>query len=293
MKKTFYFLELILAFAIIFVFSLQSGFAYEFGDEGSTNDADQIDQLSELDDGSELSDDYAGMNGEIDGGERTGGKWAFAGTRCCSASPMGTIKMQSESLDGNILKISVIAENLQKPALGLSFGLDYEGKNLAFLRYQPGDFLENGGDPFYLVTPNKTNSALIFGETLRQNDKFPLGGGKIVDFYFQILKKSELKFSFKNGVVSTLDTVRQDIDKIDWTDLVLDKDGKQLSIDVPTNENPENSAKIQPNSFSLMNFGFGFGSALVFTMLPIAIFWLISRPKRRSFKHTMEPVNFK
>ncbi|MDA1060331.1 MAG: hypothetical protein O3B47_00895 [bacterium] len=141
---------------------------------------------------------------------------------------MGKVIMDSEFLDGDILKISVIAQDMLTPVLGLAFHLDFDEENLSFLRYDPGDFLERGGDPFYLVTKDLSGDKLFFGETLRRDDGFPVGEGIITDFYFQILDKRAFYFSFENGVISTLDTVRQDIDKIVWEDLYLDENGEMI-----------------------------------------------------------------
>jgi len=133
------------------------------------------------------------------------------------------IFLSGEFLDHDIVKISAIASNMQTPVLGLAFHLKYDAAGLSFLRYDPGNFLEKGGDPFYLVS----NSAdrLIFGETLRRNDSFPIGGGEVAYFYFQEIDPSQEKyvFEFTNGVVSTVDTVRQDISGIVFAGLTLDK----------------------------------------------------------------------
>lgn len=138
----------------------------------------------------------------------------------------GRVFMDGEFLDGDLLKIFVIAEDMKTPVLGIAFHLQYEPEKLAFLRYEPGVFLENGGDPFYLV--HVENGKIVFGETLRRDDAFPVGGAEIAYFYFQILDGEEFTFKFNNGVISTLDTIRQDIDKIQWDDLLLSKNGERL-----------------------------------------------------------------
>lgn len=169
-------------------------------------------------------------------GMEKGGKIAFAdelnaqntdgllGFFSFKEDQFGKIHMKGEFLDGDLLKISVLAEDLESPVLGLAFHLNYEGSKLAFLRYVPGTFLERGGDPFYLVSKDAAKEKLIFGETLRREDSFPLGGGQIVDFYFQIIEESSYNFKFDRAVVSILDTVRQDLDKVEWQDLILDRE---------------------------------------------------------------------
>ncbi|MCX6734303.1 MAG: hypothetical protein NTZ25_00130 [Candidatus Peregrinibacteria bacterium] len=144
----------------------------------------------------------------------------------------GSIDMQAEPLDHDILKISVMTIDMSTPVLGMAFHLNYDGDKIKFLKYEPGDFLEQGGDPFYLVQNDAKKNQIVFGETLRRDDKFPKGSGKVADFYFQISKRELLNFNFKQGAVSTLDTVRQDIDKIVWNDLSLDKNGKKITDEI-------------------------------------------------------------
>lgn len=137
----------------------------------------------------------------------------------------GKMLMKGEFLDGDLLKISVLAEDVTTPILGTAFHLQYEGSKVSFLKYEPGDFLEKGGDPFYLVKNDEKSGEVIFGETLRRGDNFPLGGGKVTDFYFQIATDSDqFDFAFSKGVVSTLDSVRQDLDRIDWENFSLKHD---------------------------------------------------------------------
>lgn len=136
---------------------------------------------------------------------------------------MGIMKMEGEFLNGDILKVSVTSEDMLSPVLGLAFYLSYEKEKLAFLKYEPGKFLERGGDPFYLVQKKEAEGRLIFGETLRRDDDFPIGGDIVADFYFQILRDEEFEFGFSNGVVSTLNVVRQDLDKIVWEDAMFER----------------------------------------------------------------------
>jgi len=143
---------------------------------------------------------------------------------------MGEMALEGEFLDGNLLKISIVAGDMMQPVLGIAFNLNFESEDLDFLKYEPGEFLERGGDPFYLV--KNEESRVIFGETLRREDSFPVGRGIVAEFYFQILEENEFNFSFYNGVVSTLDVVRQDIDKILWEDLVVSRGDDEILVDL-------------------------------------------------------------
>lgn len=147
-----------------------------------------------------------------------------------AAETMGEVSMSGSRLDEDILKLSVQVEQIGSPVLGTAFHLLYPEDNLAFLRYQPGEFLERGGDPFYLVKDD--GGRIYFGQTLRSDDRFPIGKGLVVDFYFQILREAAADLSFENGVISTLDTVRQDLNNIDWVDYtwVPDQDDEAVEL---------------------------------------------------------------
>lgn len=141
---------------------------------------------------------------------------------------MGVVKMEADFLDDDILKITVLAQDMLSPVLGAAFHLDFPFEDLAFLRYEPGEFLENGGDPFYLVKAD--GSEIVFGESLRRDDDFPLGSGILVNFYFQILETKGYSFEFQKAVVSSLDSVRQDLDNIVFEDLFVEKTEEVLAL---------------------------------------------------------------
>lgn len=188
----------------------------------------------------------------------------------------GKVSMLGEFLDGDILKISVNTENIQQPVLGLAFHLSFDPEKLKFLRYDPGDFLEIGGDPFYLVTLSDQKDKIIFGETLRYNDSFPVGGGLIADFYFQIENGNEFDFTFEKGVVSTLDPTRQDIDKINWEPLNLARSRAKQIFDYTKNAVTNISGGNSP-----INLIFVFGSVLLLFM------FIFSRKfPKNSLKHS-------
>lgn len=199
----------------------------------------------------------------------------------------GIIDMQAEPLDHDILKISVMSIDMSTPVLGLAFHLNYDGDKIKFLKYEPGDFLEEGGDPFYLVQNDAKKNEIIFGETLRRDDKFPTGGGKVADFYFQISKREAMNFNFKQGAVSTLDTVRQDIDKIAWNDLSLDKNGKKITDEI-LSLNLNGDEKIEVDSFNLPE---NFGVILAMGVVIIGLgSWIFVNNKKRKFHRSVTSI---
>ncbi|PIR54616.1 hypothetical protein COU74_04990 [Candidatus Peregrinibacteria bacterium CG10_big_fil_rev_8_21_14_0_10_36_19] len=144
------------------------------------------------------------------------------------AAEIGKIQMSHSFLDRDLIEISVNAKDLSKQVLGIAFNLKYD-ENLAFLKYEPGNFLEQGGDPFYLV---HDNGKIIFGETLRRNDEFPSGSGEVAKFVFEVKKGEKFQFDFEKGVVSTPETVQQDLDGIKWENLVANMKRQKSSFEL-------------------------------------------------------------
>ncbi len=144
------------------------------------------------------------------------GEWDGEDDAGVTEEYMGVVRLEGEFLNGDILQVGVRVEHVASTVLGISFHLNYEDEKLEFLRYEPGEFLERGGDPFYLV--QNMNGKVVFGETLRRGDDYPIGEGEIVKMYFQIIEDGVFAFNFERGVISTLDIVRQDLDMIDWQD---------------------------------------------------------------------------
>ncbi len=209
----------------------------------------------------------------------------------------GLVSLDGEFLNHDIVRVTARIEGLQTPVLGMAFHLKYEAEALTFLRYDPGSFLEAGGDPFYLVMASKDSvgaesGELIFGETLRRNDDFPIGDGVVAEFYFQELAPSDeavYEFVFENGVVSTLDTVRQDLAGIEFVDLVLNEAGvgeeTEAGIEVPGAGNT-----YAANASGVFEQG-ALGGSVIWLVLGIGIlfsasFWYLFKAKtKRKFAH--------
>lgn len=236
------------------------GEEFEYFDEGAEGWGESFDEWEE-------SDHVGG--GEVDIAEEVS----------------GVVDMEAKALDGDILKISVVSIDMKKPVLGMAFHLNYDPGKVRFLKYEPGDFLEQGGDPFYLVQNDEKKKEIIFGETLRRDDKFPVDGGKIVDFYFQVSKKQAMNFNFKQGAVSTMDTVRQDIDRIEWRDLRLDKNGRKI-VDM-TAENDVDMAKSVESSVVNLPENFWLMVAMGVVICGLLAYVFINRKKRKKYSNVL------
>lgn len=205
----------------------------------------------------------------------------------------GRIYLEPEFLDGDLLRLAVTAEGIVSPVIGTAFHLNYDPENIAFLRYDPGEFLEKGGDPFYLVKDDQKNHKIIFGETLRRDDRFPIGEGIVSEFYFQILNWDKFAFNFEKGVVSTLDSVRQDLDTVNFEDLFLDKNSdKRLegSFEDAAYETDFAGISLEAHGFNLSgNYVILF---LVIAAIGTALF-LVILIKKQGKKRQVQSVNFK
>ncbi len=234
-----------------------------------------------------------------------------------SDSKNGRIFIEKNFIDDSSLKISVYAEDVFLPVIGVSFHLKYESKKVSFVKYEAGDFLEAGGKPFYLVKDSREKNKIYFGETLKKGDSFPAQGGKIVDFYFKIseypnyettgesnsggytgmsnssgtsdnstqneLLNSKILFSFTNGNVSTMDNGAEIVKNIKFENSeinLLDKDGLPQSI-VSVLENF--------NFFKNKTFVGVLLGAAIFGGVTLALFLAFKYGKKRAESY----VNFK
>ena len=192
--------------------------------------------------------------------------------------------LDGEFLNGDLLKISVVADGFDEGVLGTAFKLDYPVAQVAFLKYEPGEFLESGGDPFYLV--KDAGDRLVFGQTLRRDDQFPDGGGRVVDFYFQILEERDLSFEFVEGVVSKLDSLRQDLDAVEFRGETFVRDDTEELVEI--------SNDISGLEISESTTVSGFGNYMTWVALAVLVasFGLfISKSSQK--KSTKTYVNFK
>lgn len=225
----------------------------------------------------DTSDDYADIFGDTGDTTTNDDNTSVASNDATSNQTTGTVYMKGETLDGDIFKLSILTKDMTTPVLGIAFHLGYQKDKLAFLKYEPGDFLERGGDPFYLIKNVIESDEVVAGETLRRNDSFPLGEGKILDIYFQVLSGKTFDFEFKNGIVSTLDSVRQDIDQIAWENFTFDPNP---TTKVATNEN------LKSSTFNIgkLNLNQILTALAVLITAAISSFLLISVIKKHEFK---------
>ncbi|MCK9186739.1 cohesin domain-containing protein [Candidatus Gracilibacteria bacterium] len=207
----------------------------------------------------------------------------------------GRIFIEKNFIDDNSFKISVYAEDVFSPVIGVSFHLKYDAKKISFVEYKAGDFLEAGGEPFYLVKNSPEKNKIYFGATLKKGDSFPTQGGKIVDFYFKIpeytmadqayadAENSKILFSFSNGNVSAMDNGAEKIKNIKFENSeinLLEKDGFSKRI----------ASVFENFNFSKNKFFFWclFGMA-IFGVVTLALFLAFKYGKKRA----VGSVNFK
>lgn len=198
-----------------------------------------------------------------------------------------TVYIEGQFLDGDILKISVSAKDVAEEILGIAFNLKYDKSALTFIKYEPGEFLEQGGDPFYLVSNDELSGKIVFGETLRRDDEFPSGMGKIADFYWQITEEGEFPFSFERGVIATLDSVRQDLKNVNWENAILSRQNEEMMI---ASEDEQAGILTTSRAQSI------FDSSEIFTWLALGILLLavgLFVGKKLGSKRTYSSVNFK
>lgn len=156
--------------------------------------------------------------------------WLGLAPKAFAEGESGAVFIEGDFINQDIFKLSVHTRDVKNTVIGVAFDLRFEQGKVLFLKYEPGDFLEVGGDPIYLVKSDLVNGRIVFGETLTREDKFPSGDGKVADFYFQVKDgvdyeevQGNLSFRFERGTVSTFNEIRQDLDQIVWKDLSTKK----------------------------------------------------------------------
>ncbi|PKL36542.1 hypothetical protein CVV38_01400 [Candidatus Peregrinibacteria bacterium HGW-Peregrinibacteria-1] len=204
---------------------------------------------------------------------------------------VGAVRMEAMIIEDSILKVDVVMDDFKKPVLGVSFDLLYD-EELRFLRYEPGEYLEQGGMPIYMVSEsvdsskssgfevvtNKSASSvslrdeyLVYGVTLKRDDSFPLGSGTLTSFYFELGDGKDFQLDFRRGVVSTLDTVRQDLDLVAWSNAVFDRAGKNITEDFDQDGRQSEAGKSSFLSNNLGSFVMG-GLFLVLIIIAYRLF---------------------
>ncbi len=96
----------------------------------------------------------------------------------------------------------------------------------------------------------------------------PLGEGLIAEIYFQTIKEKPYFFSFENAVLSTMNTVMQDIEEVDFEDYEISDEEENKSPIITPNKN---ILETTLNFFSLKNVLLAIipSSALFFTLWTI------------------------
>ncbi len=208
----------------------------------------------------------------------------FTSVANAEESYLGKVQMEGEFISSDVIKLTIKIADLSEGIIGGAFNLLYPSDDLLFLRYDPGTFLEQGGDPLYLV--KNTDGKIFAGITLRRNDSFPDGEGVLLTFYFQLNSGDNFDFTFDNGVLSTLKEVRQDLEKISWESLTM-KRGDGDKVVYSSNAGGGYQASI---------LSFGSGTSLKFLLLVLSTLsglLLIVFLKKRDDKRAGSSVNFK
>ena len=194
---------------------------------------------------------------------------------------MGKVTIDGLKIDDKILEVAINADNISSPVIGTAFYLNIPD-NLTFLSYLEGNFLERGGDPIYLV--KEKDGKIIFGASLKKGDNYPLNSGTIVKFRFEINKGEIFNFHFQNSQVSLVDTIAQEMDKVEFVNSVIDLTNQNQEIgEISKYKGAGTSDK---STFKFMRYWY------VSLILPVMIY-LIYMLKKPSMKSHGRYVNFK
>lgn len=115
------------------------------------------------------------------------------------------------------IEVKVWAKNINQPILGIAFDLQFDQNIASYEKYSPGNFLEQGGTPIYLISPTKNNpGTLVVGISLRRGDSLPQGSGQLISFFFKPKKSGQSALSFHNVSLASLDIKKRTIEDVNW-----------------------------------------------------------------------------
>jgi hypothetical protein len=127
--------------------------------------------------------------------------------------------------NNSIIKVSIIAQNIQRQLLGIGFDLQFNAAALEFVKYEKGAFFERGGVPVYMsklstlstMSSLSTEGKIVSAVALKRNNILQKGSGEIISFYFNKKQKADYSFAFKNTVAATLENgTRRNLGNIFW-----------------------------------------------------------------------------
>ncbi len=129
---------------------------------------------------------------------------------------VNVICFQTESITNSTLKVSVMAQNIQRQLLGIGFDLRFNPAALEFIKYKQSLFFERGGTPIYM-SKLSTGGEIVSAVSLKRNNILQKGSGEIISFYFNKKREADHSLAFKNTVAATLDGgMRKDLKDILW-----------------------------------------------------------------------------
>ncbi len=108
--------------------------------------------------------------------------------------------------------------NLEHPFFGLAFHLNYDEKLFEFDHFTLGDYFTTENDPLTLVSKDQNESKIVTGLSLKRGQLIDKSEGTFLKLYFKkkIYDPSIYGFVFEQGVFSTFDKERMDIENVEF-----------------------------------------------------------------------------
>lgn len=113
-----------------------------------------------------------------------------------------------------ILKIQGF--ELEHPFFGLAFHLNFDSDLYEFDHYTLGDYFESNDSPLIMVSKYKDEPKIIAGVSLKRGNLINKREGTFLNLYFT--KKQDkvdpLSFEFEDGIYSTFNEARADVENV-------------------------------------------------------------------------------
>lgn len=129
------------------------------------------------------------------------------------------ISTKISQIEENLIKIDILIKNSTPELFGIAFHLKIKGTaQWKLKKYEYGEIFKGSKEnPFMLISERKTPAQeIIFGISSKKGNTLNIHDGHIASFYIDYPKKETIELEFTNGIVSTFEKERINMEKVIW-----------------------------------------------------------------------------
>jgi hypothetical protein len=127
------------------------------------------------------------------------------------------LSINTTNISGDLYQIDVLIENIPEKFLGTAFDLVISDPNWEYQGYKLGSIFSQPLSTLALVTQRQTpQKKIVFGVTLKHGFTIDSKKGTLASFNLRLPKKDGLSIELANGVLSTFENERKDLESVLW-----------------------------------------------------------------------------